>query len=136
MRKLGLPFHLLFKKDKDFVHKLDDGLKRRGREAWVHGRIFIQRKSSCRRIYSAIEGANAVIFVVTPDSVASKVCGLELAHAAGHNKRLIPVIARPVEDSQVPEALAKLNWICCRESDDFERPWMSLLLRSIPIWNG
>lgn len=109
------------RKDKDFVHKLDDGLKKRGREAWVDWEDIHPAEEFMQAIYSAIEGANAVIFVVTPDSVASKVCSLELAHAARHNKRLIPVIARHVEDSEVPEALAKLNWICCREDDDFEK---------------
>ncbi len=78
-------------------------------------------------IYRAIEAADTFVFVLTPDSVASQVCGSELAHAAAHNKRMVPLVARDVEAKAVPEALAKLNWIFCRESDDFEKATATLI---------
>ena len=34
---------------------------------------------------------------------------------------MVPIVARDVNAETVPEALAKLNWIFCRESDDFEK---------------
>jgi hypothetical protein len=61
------------------------------------------------------------IFVLTPDSVASVVCGREIVHAAADNKRLVPLVKCDVDAAKVPEALAKLNWIFCREGDDFGR---------------
>src|SRR5881396_296881 len=72
-------------------------------------------------IYGAIEGADTFVFVLTPDSVASIVCGREIAHAAANNKRMVPIVARDVDVATVPEPLAKLNWIFFRESDDFEK---------------
>src|SRR5947207_1905626 len=78
-------------------------------------------------IYGAIEGVDTFVFVLTPDSVASVVCGREIAHAVAHNKRMVPVVARDVNADTVPEALAKLNWIFCRESDDFEKATDTLI---------
>ena len=60
-------------------------------------------------IYGAIEGADTFIFILTPDSVASVVCGREIAHAATHNKRMVPIVAQEVNADTVPEALRKLK---------------------------
>ena len=38
-----------------------------------------------------------MMFVLTPDSLASTVCGEELQHAVELNKRIIPVLRRPVD---------------------------------------
>ena len=78
-------------------------------------------------IYGAIEGADTFIFVLTPDSIASVVCGREIAHAAANNKRMVPIVAREVNAKAVPEALAKLNWIFCRDGDDFEKATDTLI---------
>jgi hypothetical protein len=40
---------------------------------------------------------------------------------------MVPIVARDVDASAVPEALAKLNWIFCRESDDFEKATDTLI---------
>src|SRR5215471_14510067 len=110
------------RKDTDFVHRLDDALKSRGREAWVDWADIRPAEEWMSAIYAAIEGANTFVFVLTPDSVASPVCGREIAHAAAHNKRMVPIVAREVNADTVPEALAKLNFIFFyRDGDDFEK---------------
>src|SRR5262245_32493111 len=106
------------RKDKDFVRRLDQALKSRGREAWVDWEDICPTEEWMGAIYGAIEGADTFVFVLTPDSVASVVCGREIAHAAAHNKRMVPIVARDVNADTVPEPLARLNWIFFRESDD------------------
>ena len=108
------------RKHAEFVRRLDEELKRRDREAWVDWEEIRPSEEFMRAILRAIEGADSFIFVLTPDSVASQMCGREVAHAATHNKRILPVVARDVAAISVPEALAKLNWILtsrrnCRE---------------------
>jgi WD40 repeat protein len=115
------------RKDKDFLHRLDESLKSRGREAWVDWEGIRPTEEFMRAIYSAIEGANTFVFVLTPDAVGSVVCGREIAHAAAHNKRMVPIVQRDVEANTVPEALAKLNWIFCRDSDDFKKATETLI---------
>ena len=67
-------------------------------------------------ICDAIDQAQAFVFVLSPDSVSSRICARELAHAAKGNKRLVPVVCREVEDALVPEALRGLNWIRLAEA--------------------
>src|SRR5712691_2598934 len=104
------------RKDKSFVHRLDEALKSRGREAWVDWEGIRPTEEFMRAIYRAIEAADTFIFVLTPDSLASTVCRREIMHAEAHNKRIVPIVARDTDASTVPEALAKLNWIFCRDS--------------------
>src|SRR5215472_5491453 len=115
------------RKDKDFVRRLDESLKSRGREAWVDWEDIRPTEDFMQAIYGAIEGVDTFVFVLTPDSVASVVCGREIAHAAAHNKRMVPIVARDVNADTVPEALAKLNWIFFRDSDDFEKATDTLI---------
>ena len=115
------------RKDKEFVRRLDEALKSRDREAWVDWEDIRPTEEFMQAIYGAIEGADTFIFVLTPDSIASIVCGREIAHAAANNKRMVPIVARDVNAETVPEALAKLNWIFCRDGDDFEKATDTLI---------
>jgi WD40 repeat protein len=115
------------RKDKKFVRRLDEALQTRGREAWVDWEGIRPTEEFMQAIYGAIEGADTFVFVLTPDSIASEVCGREIAHAATHNKRMVPIVARDVDAKVVPESLAKLNWIFSRETDDFEAAAASLV---------
>src|SRR6266446_9989599 len=105
------------RKDKEFVRRLDESLKSRGRQAWVDWEDIRPTEEFMQAIYGAIEGADTFVFVLTPDSVASVVCGREIEHAAAHHKRMVPIVTRDVDVATVPEPLAKLNWIFFRESD-------------------
>ena len=115
------------RKDKEFVGRLYEALKSRDREAWVDWEDIRPIEEFMDAIYGAIEGANTFVFVLTPDSVASVVCRREIAHAAANNKRIVPIVVRDVNADTVPKALAKLNWIFCRETDDFEKATDALI---------
>ena len=91
------------RENRDFVHRLDESLKSRGREAWVDWEGIRPTEEFMQAIYGAIEAADTFVFVLTPDSVASVVCGHEIAHAAAHNKRMVPIVAREVNADNVPE---------------------------------
>ena len=108
------------RKDKEFVRRLDEELKRRDREAWVDWEGIPPGDKWEKTIYGAIEGTHTFIFVLTPDSIASEVCGKEIAHAAANNKRLVPIVHRDVAADSVPKPLRELNWIFFRDSNDFE----------------
>jgi tetratricopeptide (TPR) repeat protein len=115
------------RKDKEFVRRLHEALSQRDREAWVDWEDIQPTEEWMQAIYGAIEGADTFIFVLTPDSLASITCGREIAHAAAHNKRIVPIVAREVNADTVPEALGKLNWIFCRDGEDFEKATDTLI---------
>ena len=78
------------RKDKQFVRRLDEELKRRNRQAWVDWEGIPPGDKWEKTIYGAIESTHTFIFVLTPDSIASEICGKEIAHAAANNKGANP----------------------------------------------
>src|SRR5437016_3655160 len=115
------------RKDKEFVGRLDEALKRRDREAWVDWEGIPPGDTWEKTIYGAIEATHTFIFVLTPDSIASEICGKEIAHAAANNKRLVPIVYRDVTAERVPKSLGELNWLFFRDSDDFEEATDTLI---------
>lgn len=99
------------RRDAAFVRQLHEGIVARGRETWVDWEGIPPTADWMREIQRAIEAAEAVVFVLSPDSIVSTVCAQELAHAVTHHKRLIPVVCRTVEPAKTPPELARLNWI-------------------------
>lgn len=107
------------RKDVDFVRRLNESLDAQERQAWVDWEGIPPTAEWMGEIVGAIDAASAFVFVMTPDSLASAVCIAELEHAVRQNKRLVPVVRREVEAASIPPALAKVNWIFCRDGDDF-----------------
>jgi hypothetical protein len=61
-------------------------------------------------IRTAIAGADSLIFVVSPDSVTSEVCGIELKYAVELSKRIVPVVVRDMPAEAVPAPLPDISW--------------------------
>ena len=108
------------RKDKDFVRRLHRALGERKLDVWVDLEKIQPTEEFMEAIFRAIEEADIFVAVLTPDWVASAVCKREIKHATDNNKRLVPIVARDVDPSAVPESLARLDWIFCRDGDDFE----------------
>jgi tetratricopeptide (TPR) repeat protein len=62
-----------------------------------------------QRLQQMIEAADVIVFVVSPDSAASKVCDEEIVHARNLGKRIIPILCRPIDFAKAPARLAALN---------------------------
>ena len=92
------------RKDQEFVRRLDEALQQRQREAWVDWEGIRPSEEFMQAIYGAIEAADTFIFVLSPDSVASTVCGRGVAHGAAPNQRLVPLVARNVNAEAVRAA--------------------------------
>ena len=108
------------RKDIEPVRRLHAALAARERQSWVDWDGIPPTAEWMHEIRAAIDAAQAFAFVLSPDSLASRVCREELDHAVTQGKRLIPVVCRDVMAAEVPEALARLNWVYCREQDDIE----------------
>ncbi|MEO1148250.1 MAG: TIR domain-containing protein [Cyanobacteria bacterium J06638_22] len=115
------------RRNKEFVKTLAQTLKKRGREVWVDWESIPLGSDWWEEIQVGIEVADTFIFVLSPDSVSSRVCGEELDHAIQHNKRLVPVVCEDVNPNDVHSELAKINWIFLRPDDDFDRGFRNLV---------
>lgn len=78
-------------------------------------------------IFSAIEGANTFLFVISPDSANSEVCAREAEFAASLNKRIVPLVHREVPGKKTPSSISSHNWIFMRSKDDFQRSFRDLM---------
>jgi DNA repair exonuclease SbcCD ATPase subunit len=119
------------RKDKEFVRTLHQALSQSQRDAWVDWEDIPVTAEWWKEIEAGIEGADTFIFIISPDSVASKVCYQEIEHAAKLNKRLFPIVRREgFAIEQVHEALQRHNWLFFRKEDDFD-PAFETLIRAV-----
>ncbi|NEP60593.1 MAG: TIR domain-containing protein, partial [Symploca sp. SIO2G7] len=116
------------RKDKAFVQVLNQALSSRKYDAWVDWENIPLTADWWEEIKAGIEGADTFIFVISPDSIESKVCGQEIDHAVENNKRLLPIVYREGFDmSRVRPALGKHNWLFFRAQDKFETAFRQLV---------
>lgn len=73
---------------------LNQALVKSKYDAWVDWESIPLTADWWEEIKAGIEAADTFIFVISPDSVASKVCGQEIDHAVANHKRLVPVVRR------------------------------------------
>jgi predicted regulator of Ras-like GTPase activity (Roadblock/LC7/MglB family) len=98
------------RKDRDAVAAMVSALRAAGEEVWVDLDEIVPSTVWMEEIKTAIANADSVIFVITPDSVASQVCGLELQDAVELSKRIVPVIIRDTPVQDVPAPLPDIDW--------------------------
>jgi formylglycine-generating enzyme required for sulfatase activity len=108
------------RKDMAFADKLEAALKTRDFETRIDRQEIYAFEDWWKRIEALIGGADTVVFVLSPDSVKSDVALREVTHAASLNKRFAPIVCRRVEDSAVPEALRRFNFIFFDHPEQFE----------------
>jgi hypothetical protein len=99
------------RKDLAFADRLEAALEARGFEPLIDRAEIYAFEEWWTRIEKLIASADTVVFLLSPDAIASQVALKEVDFAASLNKRLAPIVCRPVNDQAVPEALAKLNFI-------------------------
>jgi len=110
------------RKDITFADRLDAALKARGFEPLLDRTDIYAFEEWWKRVEDLITRADTVVFVLSPDAVRPGSVSLkEVKFAASLNKRFAPIVFRPVQDKDVPEALAKLNFIFFDDMAGFEQ---------------
>lgn len=108
------------RKDTAFAHKLTEAFEDQDWDFWIDWEDIPATTDWRQQIEKGIEQTGVFLFLLSPDSVKSDVCRWEIAQAVKNGKRLIPIVVRDVRADEVPSALGSLNWILCRENDDFQ----------------
>lgn len=111
------------RRDKTFSQQLWKALEARGKRVWVDWNDIAPAEDWRDEIRRGIECSSNFIFVISAHSVISENCREELNYALSYNKRLIPVVCCDADftSSDCHPALARHNWVFCRECDDFEQ---------------
>jgi formylglycine-generating enzyme required for sulfatase activity len=108
------------RKDMAFADRLDAALKARGFVVLIDREEIYAFEDWWKRIESLIGQSDTVIFVLSPDAVASREALKEVEYASSLNKRFAPIVCRKVEESAVPEALRRLNFVFFDDPIQFE----------------
>src|SRR5262245_23425848 len=116
----GTIFISYSRRDEEFADRLAASLRDRGFEALIDRRDIRALEDWRERIRTLIAQADTVVFVLSPDAVASPICQEEVDFAAVLNKRFAPILHRQVSARTVPVALARLNWVAFDNPAQFE----------------
>lgn len=116
------------RKDKEFVQVLHQALVESKYDAWIDWQDIPPTADWWAEIEAGIEAADAFIFVISPDSVISRVCNREIEHAVNNHKRIVPVVRHSrVNSAEIHKALRQHNWLYFRKEDDFQSAFLSLV---------
>ncbi len=125
---LGRVFISYSRKDKRFVKKLNAALDAAGVQAWVDWEGIEIASDWRQRIASAIQDSDAFLFVISPDSLKSKVCVEELTQGLQYNKKLIPILHRKRATGQtIPREISAKNYVYMRSEDNFKEALVQLI---------
>jgi hypothetical protein len=116
------------RRDKAFVEQLYGAFKNAERDPWIDWDDIPKGEEWWKAIQQGIEAADTLVFVVSPDSVASPVCRDEIEYGVKCNKRFLPIVWRDDFDpAQLHPAIASHNWIFFRATDNFDQAFQELL---------
>lgn len=119
------------RKDKDFIRTLADRLDTNEITYWVDWEGIPLAADWWKEIQIGIDNADSFIFVISEDSITSKVCRQEVDHAVESHKRIIPVLWREIKDKEVfgqmHPSISSHNWIFMDEGKDLEAATTALV---------
>jgi Leucine-rich repeat (LRR) protein len=113
------------RKDADFARKLNRHLQEAGKTTWFDQESISEGVDFDAEILKGISIAHNFLFIISPDSLASKFCDIEIRHAAVNGKRFIPVLYRESENApqiinDISPEYAKIHWTKFDDRSKFE----------------
>jgi tetratricopeptide (TPR) repeat protein len=105
------------RRDRPFADALDQGLRSSGKRTWIDRSDLLPTDDWMRAIKLGIAAADNFLFVITPDSVDSRYCKVEVEHAVGLRKRIVPVLRSATDDDRIPMELRARQRIEFRDAD-------------------
>lgn len=97
--------------DKAFASELVLGLAACGFAPYIDRQDIAPGEDWEKRLAGLISEADSIVYIASPDSLASENCALELRQAIALRKRILPVVWRPIDDAMAPPEMKRLNYI-------------------------
>lgn len=86
-------------------------LMRHGITVWLSQRDIATGTAFQTAINRGIEEADNIVYLLSPEGLASRYCQQELDYAVSLNKRLIPLLVKSVQPEQMPPILRGIQYI-------------------------
>lgn len=101
----------------ELANAITDALEARGYRVWIDQESITPASDWRARISVGIEGARAVVLIISERFIASPNCDRELVEAVGLGKRLIPVLAEPIPIERLPVPVPDLDLIMATDAE-------------------
>jgi len=99
------------RKDSDAVDALVPTLQAQGYEVVVDRKDIAAAEVWRRRLEDLILDSDAVVFVISPHSIHSDVCGWEVERTIAYGKKLVPIVWQSIDAHACPPEIADRNWV-------------------------
>jgi hypothetical protein len=116
------------RKDIEFAKRLTGELQKSDLDFWIDWEGIPPTVDWWKEIEKGIEEADVFLFLISPDSAKSRVCGQEIEVAVRNGKRIIPIVVHDVDWQDTPPGLRHLNYIFFRGNDDFDASVQKLMI--------
>ncbi|MGA9567697.1 MAG: TIR domain-containing protein [Candidatus Korobacteraceae bacterium] len=97
--------------DQGFARDLNHALQKLKRDTWIDWRSIPDSAEWRAEIFAAIDAADNFLFIISPDSLRSEMCKLEVAHALAGKKRVTTILYHPVDWNELLPGLREIQWI-------------------------
>jgi WD40 repeat protein len=104
--------------DADVAQTLVDRLNDAGFDAYLDVHDIAPGEPWRERLGSLISGSEKVVFLISPQSVASEICAWEVDEAERQAKGILPVVLRDTPTAEIPGRLVRLNFIFMRTAEE------------------
>jgi hypothetical protein len=113
--------------DMGFVDELVTGLQFAGAVVTIDRHSIREGEDWKARLSGLIAAADTVVFVLSPDSAKSSICGWEVCEAVTLGKRILPILWRPLDGVPAPAKLTDINYVRFDEDRSFMSGLMALI---------
>jgi hypothetical protein len=114
--------------DSDLARKLNEELQLQGKTTWFDQESIASGADFAQEIHQGIQVCDNFLFILSPRSVTSPYCAVEVEYAAGLNKRFVTVLHQPIDSAELHPELAKVQWIDFNQNDrDFNANFNQLV---------
>lgn len=103
------------RRDAAEAQAIAEDLRMRGFEVLLDVESILPGEQWRDRLSAMIGRSDALLYLISENSVESEICGFEIAHAAELKKRLIPVQIGALDAAAAPPDVARLNFIFARD---------------------
>ncbi|MBD2461864.1 TIR domain-containing protein [Oscillatoria sp. FACHB-1407] len=97
--------------DRDIAKKIRSSLLREAFTVWINTTDIQTGVDFENAIKRGIEEANNIVYLLSPRSLTSYYCQLEIDYALSLNKRIVPILVEAIDPQQLPPTLRNLQYI-------------------------
>ena len=119
--------------DADFARRLNNNLQLMGKTTWFDQENIATGADFFTEIKQGIESSDNFLFIISPDAINSPYCEQEVEFAQQLGKRTVTLLYRPVNNTDLHPALAKVQWLDFRQSQDDFNITFRELIRALEI---